>query len=394
MAAALFRSDASLAPEFPRFSDREYRRRERLVRKMLEREGLQGLLVYAPSANSPGTVSYLSNYSGPWPAHLVFPYSGEPTLLLHFRNHVPCAKDMAVVKDIRWHGNDPAAAVGESFRRHGLERSRIGVVSLGTIPHAEYESIVRMTPGTELVDVSRQYNWIRWVRSDEELTWIRRSAALTDMAARALKEETKPGLTEHDLNAIVHKAVLGRAGLVRVGFLTATSMSAPSVYVPWQFPRKRRVRRGDVLITEMTVSYYGYQAQLHRPFVVGAEPTPRYQALFDVALECFNRVARSMKPGATAEDVVKASSVIEESGFTSFDSLVHGEGGKDPELGSGSSGLPAEDFTFRKGMVVVIQPQPVTRDMKAGLQLGAACLIAEDGAHSLHRFPFEFTRCA
>lgn len=361
---------------------------------MMEDEGVKALLVYSPSALSPGSISYLTNYSGPWPTRLVYPAAGEPTLILNFRNHIPCARDMAVVDDIRWHGNDPGAAVCEALRKNGLSRSRVGVIGAGTMPHAEYEAVVRSLPGVELVDVSRSYNWIRWIRSGEELEWIRRSAALTDLAAGALKKETRPGLTEHDLNAIVHRSVLGKGGVVRVNFLTCTSMSAPSVYVPWQFPRGRRVRRGDVLITEMTVSYYGYQGQLHRPFAVGTAPTPLYRSLFDAALECFDRVSRALKPGSTAEDVVDASSVIEESGFASFDSLVHGEGGKDPELGSESSGLPKEDFVFRKGMVVVVQPQPVTRDLRAGLQLGAACVISDDGAHSLHRFPFEFARCA
>jgi hypothetical protein len=41
-------------------------------------------------------------------------------------------------------------------------------------------------------------------------------------------------------------------------------------------------------------------------------------------------------------------------------------------------------------MVHVIQPNPITRDCKAGLQLGAAVLVKPTGGEVLHNYPLNF----
>jgi hypothetical protein len=73
--------------------------------------------------------------------------------------------------------------------------------------------------------------------------------------------------------------------------------------------------------------------------------------------------------------------------------LLHGYGGGylPPILGSTSrpSGpIPAEPF--RAGQTVVIQPNLVTRDSKAGVQTGEMVLITETGIDRFHAMPRGF----
>ena len=44
-------------------------------------------------------------------------------------------------------------------------------------------------------------------------------------------------------------------------------------------------------------------------------------------------------------------------------------------------------------MVHVIQPNPVTLDHTAGLQLGAAVVVKPEGGELLHQYPFKFPVC-
>ena len=171
-------------------------------------------------------------------------------------------------------------------------------------------------------------------------------------------------------------------------------MDNPKIFVPWMVSVPRVLSRGDVVITELTASYFaGYAGQIHRPYAVGAAPTRLYRRLFDVAMDCYERVASVLRPGSTTEDVLDATSVIEENGFTVYDSLLHQEGGANPELGSKTSVHNKQPFTFRENMVYVIQPQPVTRDRRAGLQLGSTTVIRPGGAENLSNYPFKFPIC-
>lgn len=273
------------------------------------------------------------------------------------------------------------------------DKATIGVIGLATIPFSDFEGIKRKLKSASFVDLAKEYASIRWIRSEEEIEWFKKSAELTDSTCRTLEKRIKSGLSEHDLFALVGKTYLGQGGQARGPFITSTNMKDPDIFVPWQYPRTRKLKRGDVVITEITVSYYGYGAQIHRPFAVEKKPNRLYGRLYDVALDCFWNVAKALRPGATSLDLIKAMSVIEERGFSTYDSLVHGEAGKGPELGSFSSVYPQVPFTFKENMVVVIQPQPVSKDMKAGLQLGAATVVKPGGAENLHMYPFKFPVC-
>lgn len=376
---------------FPHFSDEEYARRHRAVREAMAQEGLDAIVI-SGGMGAP-EVHYLANYQAQSPCWLVFPREGESACFIHFYNHLPCAKAQAIIPDIRWYGPSPTETVGEELRRRGLGRSRIGLVSFSTISYKHFTDLQRRLPEVEFVDFGPRLTRLRWARSDEELAYLRRSGYLTDLACEALEQRLKPGMTEHDILSIVYGAYIKNGGDPGIHFIATTNMAEPDRFVPWQRVTPRTIGVGSVVITELTVSYWGYATQIHRPFAIGQEPSPVYRKLFDAALECYERVRRICKPGTSSAEIVAATSVIEEYGFTSYDSVFHGERGKFPELGTQSAAHPLEPWTLVENMVHVIQPNPITRDLRAGLQLGAAVVVKPDGGESLHNYPFKFPVC-
>lgn len=379
-------------PQYPRFSEKEYNRRRKSVKDLMKSKGVDSLLIYGTNSAVPN-VHYLSNYVSWAPTYLIFPLHGEPTLVLYFYNHIPCAREMSIIKNVTWQKNDPVTGVCDELRKKRLDKSTIGVIGLSTIPFSDFEGIRRQLRLARFIDLAAEYSSIRWIRSDEEIEWFKKSAEMTDSTCQILEKRIRSGLSEHDLFSMVGETFLKKGGQARGPFITSTNMKRPDIFVPWQYPRARKLSRGDVVITEITVSYYGYGAQIHRPFAVEQEPNRLFSRLYDAALDCFSNVAKALRPGATSFDLIRAMSIIEERGFTTYDSLVHGEAGKGPELGSSSSVYPEVPFTFKENMVVVIQPQPISKKMGAGLQLGAATVVKPGGSKNLHMYPFKFPVC-
>ena len=100
-----------------------------------------------------------------------------------------------------------------------------------------------------------------------------------------------------------------------------------------------------------------------------------------------------LRDGALPEQVIEAARVIEDAGFTTIDDLLHGYGGGylPPILGSASRPAgPLPDEPFRAGMTVVIQPNVVTKDDKAGVQTGEMVLITQNGVERIHTMPRGF----
>jgi Xaa-Pro aminopeptidase len=142
-------------------------------------------------------------------------------------------------------------------------------------------------------------------------------------------------------------------------------------------------------VCEISVSFWEYTGQLLRTFAVDAEPTPLYRELHDVADAAFDAIADRLRPGATAADLVEASGLIEDAGFTIRDDLVHGfvGGYLPPVLGTRSRSLaPVPEFTFAHGMTVVVQPNVVTPDETAGVQTGELLLVTDDSPERLHSY--------
>ena len=165
--------------------------------------------------------------------------------------------------------------------------------------------------------------------------------------------------------------------------------------MPTQFVANRKVARGDIVFAEISAAFWEHPGQVLRSFAVGAEPTPLYRELHAVADAAFDAVAAVLKDGAMPQQVIEAAGVIEEAGFTIIDDLLHGYGGGylPPILGSKSRpSAHVPDEPFRAGMIVVIQPNVVTPDGKAGVQTGEMVLITETGIEPFHAVPRGFVR--
>jgi Xaa-Pro dipeptidase len=379
---------------YPRFSDAEFARRYALVRTAMQEADLSALVLHG-TAGSYQEVQYLSNFLVTREAMLVFPGEGEPTLFVQYYNHVPNARRVASITDVRWGGTDIAAAAASNLQERALAESRIGV--MGMIPFKHYETIRQQLPQATFVDFTPQMQQLRLIKSEEEIAFLRKGAEFSDRAIEALEREARPGITEHELAAIVEGAYLGLGGKTHIHYMATTPMHNPTVCVPAQHQSNRVIEKGDVLITEISAHYHGYPGQILRPFAIGTAPTPEYQWMYEVAVDVYLRIASVIRDGATIDAVLDAGEYIHAAGFTIYDDLLHGFGGGylPPILRTRqTSAKPPPPFIFRENMTVVIQPNVITRDERMGVQVGELVRVTRSGVESLHRYPMRFIRCS
>jgi Xaa-Pro aminopeptidase len=152
-----------------------------------------------------------------------------------------------------------------------------------------------------------------------------------------------------------------------------------------------------VIVTEISTTFWGYAGQLLRSFTVDAEPTPLYRELHDVAESALSDMVSVLKPGATIGELLDKADQIDAAGFDIWDDLVHGYGGAylPPITRTRQSrgSTHPDDWAYEAGTVLVIQPNVITKDGKAGVQVGHAMHITEDGVEVLQKYPVEFIRC-
>ena len=89
------------------------------------------------------------------------------------------------------------------------------------------------------------------------------------------------------------------------------------------------------------------------------------------------------------EEINAVSSKIEDGSFSIWDDLIHGYGGGylAPVLWTKSRPASSyEGFKFKENMTVVIQPNVITNDHKAGIQTGELVHIQKDKSVRMHSF--------
>jgi Xaa-Pro aminopeptidase len=392
-----------------RFSGEEMDRRYALARGLMDEHGLSALVVFGNSGVNRANMAnpfWLSNHLDLHHCYLVVPRDpGRDTALYTgLTNHVPNAREVSDVPLIEWGGYDPAAAVAGRLRELGVTNGRAGLVGVNAtfsmgMPFGHHARLREELPDLELADVTLPYARLRLCKSEEEVDWLRKAAELTDRAIVALAEGAKPGMSDIELVALAEAAYRPEGGMPRIMFLRSMAMDDPNGCLPAQNPSHRRIAAGDVIITEFSASYWGYTGQIQRPIFVDAEPTGEWQRMFDVALESYEAIMDVLGPGATEADAIRAGSVIGEAGYAIYDDLVHGYGVDImPPIVDRScvQWWPWDDAspapagrTFEEGMALVVQPNPITRDERMGLQLGQLGIVRATGIETLHTVPLE-----
>jgi Xaa-Pro aminopeptidase len=381
-----------LEAEYPRFSDREMERRHAAIKGALAESGCDHL-VYCGANRFGSGVQWLTGWPVTAEAVGVLTPDRQDALFVQYHNHVPLARRLAGNSEVRWSEQSSIREAANELGKRGAQAGKVAYIGPLT---ADQYGVLTARFGT-IKNLNKSYVRLRMIKSAEELDWLRIGAHFSDLGMAALRDGLQPGLTERDLGDLVERAYVAQGGTNVIHYFGVTPMRDPRIAVPTQFPSTQRVQTGDVVFAEISAAFWDYPGQVLRSFTVGEEPTSLYRDLHAVADAAFDAIAAVLRDGALPAQVIEAARVIEDAGFTTIDDLLHGYGGGylPPILGSASRPAgPVLDEPFRAGMTVVIQPNVVTRDGKAGVQTGEMVLVTQDGIERMHAMERGFVSLA
>lgn len=377
--------------DYPTFSDAELERRHQAVYGLMEQQGVDAILFYG-SGRFASDIYWLSDWPCSREAYLLMQAGQDPVILMQLFNHYPMARVLSWIEDVRWAGPDTTRSVVELISERGLEAKKIGLV--GSIAYPVYNRLRERYPAASFIDLGGKLRLMRTVRSAEEIERIRLASKLTDQSIQALAENLRPGLREDELAAIIEPVYLKAGGYAGIHFMSSMPMREPDFPVPSQFPSRRKLQKGDALITEISGAYWGYSGQIHRTFSIGEGPTPEWQRMHDAAMEAFEVLSKVIRDGATTTEAEEAAEIIHRRGYSTYDDLVHGVNQYPPIFQTQTRKRhESAELTFRENMVIVIQPNLITHDEKMGLQFGETLVVKKNGCESLNAYPRQWITC-
>jgi len=296
---------------------------------------------------------------------------------------------------------------------------RIGL-EMDVLPVSYYMRIRDLFPAAELTDASEAIRRIRMIKSEYEIGYIRRAAAILQQGFRDIPGWMRPGMTELEILAHLEGRLrqLGHQGLTRMrGFNYEISYGTISIgssaSQPTSFPgpvgftglyaavpgggSERRLLPGDTLMADIVGGCGGYIADKTRVFVLG-DPPPDMVEAQDFILGLTGEIESMLRPGTPCEQLwrlalEKVNRTPYAEGFMGLgDSRVrflgHGVGLELNELP-----VLAEGFScpLERGMTIAVEPK-IFFAGRGGVGIENTYVITGDGFEKLTVFPEHLIR--
>jgi Xaa-Pro aminopeptidase len=295
-------------------SNAEKERRYGLLHKQMAEENMDALLVYGNSVSvgsfGAGSFRYLTDFFLIAGDGLLLFFSGsDPVLWVGNDIHAHQALKESWIHDVRI-SSSYAPEVIRVIKERTKGNGRVGISSLKNLPAHIYRELQKNLASCEWIDADPILLEMRLSKSEEEHRLLKRSAEIVDRGFQTLLKSVKPGVTERELVGILEACHRGQGcdrtfNLISSGPFPRKNRNESSVLL-W-YPSDREIKRGDVLVLEMTAAYGGYWNQLVRAVGVGEENCD-LSSFHMAILRSIGTGVSSMRPGIRTAAFVAAMS--------------------------------------------------------------------------------------
>lgn len=386
----------------PKISDKEIQRRHQTLRKEMEKRDISCLVVAGSQVNygaGSDNVRYLSNYGIYYgEGYIVFPKSGEGGMFCRSMNQEFNARTVSTIPTQVSGYPIFARDVANYIKELKFEQEKIGIVGVEIMPTNVFLDLQQKLPKATFLFVSEILLEMRFIKSAEELAFVERAGEIADYAYDAILRAARPGRKEYEVFAAVEEALTSN-GASSPSFILLCS--GPFPVFPPSPSSHRTLESGDTILEEISPCYGGQWIQWGRPIAIG-KPDRKLEELFEVAIEVYETNLKNIKPGTTFEEISNAAhNLIIRKGYTWLAGATQFIGLDITEMASIAKGTPKyiemvsrpmDNRPLEAGMVIVNQPNVVTRDFRKGMLIIDTVIVTQDGCKVVSKAPLEYGR--
>ncbi len=229
------------------------------------------------------------------------------------------------------------------------------------------------------------------IKQPAEIDAMFAAMAITQVATGELEAAIRPGLTEQEMWAEFHRALVAAGGeLVVARLLQAGARTFPY----FQEASGHQCAEGDLVCFDTdAVGPGGYSVDFSRTFLCGdVEPTTQQQFLYGLAKEQLDHNAANLAAGRSFESFARAAfEVPDPFARYGYYQLAHGLGlaGGHPNIDRFDGGPYRLEGEFEPGMVICVESYVGDPDSGQGVKLEDQFLIGAEAVVPMSTYPFD-----
>ncbi len=282
---------------------------------------------------------------------------------------------------------DFAAVIDDLLREHSGSNRRLAVDKIQIAGlHALQHLGIEVCDGEEVTERTRA------IKGEDEIKAMRCAMHACEMSILAMRDKTRPGITENDVWAELHKENIRRGG----EWIETRILSSGPRTNPWFQECGPRVIQNNELLAFDTdlIGCYGMCADISRTWFIGdGRATDEQRRLHRIAHEHIMENTAILKPGMTFREACeKGHALPAEFVAQRYGSKYHGVGLCD-EWPSIKYPIDWEergyDGVLEPGMMLCVEAYIGATGGADGVKLEDQVLITETGVESLTNCPFD-----
>ena len=239
----------------------------------------------------------------------VIPASGAPIIVTPFFERPSVAESLKVEAEIRvWQEHeDPFRLVTDFLKERGAASAPVGMEE--TVRFFAVEGMRRHLPRARIVSADPAVRALRMIKSPAEIAWMQRANDMTLAALRQTHGEVRVGMTNSEIGERFERNVAALGGSSPWSLVLIDEAAA----LPHGSGKPQQVKRGSIVLMDCGCGAGGYQADISRTFVFGADPTPEQRKVWDQTRRGQEVARAAARIGATAGSVDDAVRRVYES---------------------------------------------------------------------------------
>jgi len=272
--------------------------------------------------SSPESMYYISGYKNEWyqaqsstewpPASGIAVHVDHPGLILfETEEEYLLAHYTSIVEDIRGFFEDEESGsrmtnwIARELKGEGWLPGRVGLEMWSYRPNRPVSEAFQKELEKRkcvVVDCSRIVRGLRKVKSPLEIECIEKAAKIGEIGIRACMESMKPGVTELEVWGSMMAAMACAGG--ENPSITLPVSSGPRSALLHALATRRKIRKGDLVITDLCGVYNRYHANYARTFSVG-RPSTAIRKGVHLAAGAFEVLEDLIEPNLPVETLIK-----------------------------------------------------------------------------------------
>jgi len=281
------------------FSMSEYEERLRNVRAGMRKRDIEALML-----NSPENIYYLTGHQTPgfyMFQTLILPIDGEPTIVTREAEE-PWVRARSWVKKTACYSDqeDPLKVVRKVLVEQRLSRKKIGFEKKSWFLTAtKFEQFRKLLGDVKFRDGSNIVENIRVIKSDSELSYMRRAARIVDKTMETTVAAIQEGVSENVVASEAYRAMVLN-GSVYPG-AHPYIVSGKRTGIMHANYEDKTIERGDQVFLEIPACVYRYHAAMMRTAAVG-KPPEKIEKMAEASIKGLKKAIEVIKPGVKSAE--------------------------------------------------------------------------------------------